>query len=221
MRFEYVFLDDLPPISADRLAELAWELDIADWEMNRTHWAIKDVNLYEVLIDAGIIQRGDAKTYSADEYSSQGPAATQLMVTPTVFAIPTAPREPRLVALMMPFAREFDEVADAIRGACEDADLQCERVDDVWDETTVIQEVFNLLFRSAVVVVDVTGRNSNVMYETGIAHTLGRSVVPIAQAVDHLPFDLAHHRALRYLPNTEGLLAMRSKLASRLRHLTA
>ncbi len=33
----------------DSLHKLEFELDIRDWELNRTHWAIKKVNLYKVL----------------------------------------------------------------------------------------------------------------------------------------------------------------------------
>src|SRR6185437_11053778 len=45
VRIEYeVQLID-PFLSADDLQQLAFELDIAKWELNRTHWAVKDVNL--------------------------------------------------------------------------------------------------------------------------------------------------------------------------------
>jgi len=59
------------------------------------------------------------------------------------------------------------------------------------------------------------------MYETGIAHTLGRHVVPISRTNGKLPFDLAHHRALSYDVDEEGLAEMREKLERRLRRLTA
>ncbi len=36
-------------LTADELHELAFELDISKWEMNRTHWAVKDVNLVKEL----------------------------------------------------------------------------------------------------------------------------------------------------------------------------
>jgi hypothetical protein len=65
-------------------------------------------------------------------------------------------------------------------------------------------------------VVDFTDRNPNVMYETGIAHTLGKTVVPITQSIDDVPFDISHHRVLPYLSNREGLEELRSKLAARL-----
>lgn len=36
-------------LTAEELHELAFELDISKWEMNRTHWAVKDVNLVKEL----------------------------------------------------------------------------------------------------------------------------------------------------------------------------
>ena len=108
---------------------------------------------------------------------------------------------------MMPFAMDFDATYKAIKGSCKDAGLRPLRADDIWEESTVVQDIFNLIFRAQVVIVDFTGKNSNVMYETGIAHTLGKHVVPIAQSLDDVPFDMRHHRVLRYLPNAEGLLS--------------
>lgn len=126
---------------------------------------------------------------------------------------------PSLVSVMMPFSGGFETVYATIQSACKEVGLKCERADDVWEESTIIQDIFNLIFRSAIVIVDLTGRNSNVLYETGIAHTLGRPVVPISQSLDALPFDLAHHRTLAYLPNEQGLAEMKKKLERRLRNL--
>lgn len=46
---EYLFHDNIPPISFDSIREYIEDLDIRNWEMNRTHWAIKDADLYSVL----------------------------------------------------------------------------------------------------------------------------------------------------------------------------
>ncbi len=46
----------------------------------------------------------------------------------------------------------------------------------------------------ASLVADLTGRNPNVMYEVGIAHTVGKPVIMVTQDIDDVPFDL---RALR------------------------
>ena len=84
-----------------------------------------------------------------------------------------------------------------------------------------MQDVFNLIFRSNVVVVDFTNKNPNVMYETGIAHTLGKHVIPISQSLDDVPFDMKHHRVLKYLPNDQGMAALESALTTKLRQVSA
>lgn len=45
---------EVPPIPFDAIEPLQASLDIRAWELNRTHWAIKDEDLYQVLTDAGI-----------------------------------------------------------------------------------------------------------------------------------------------------------------------
>ena len=89
------------------------------------------------------------------------------------------------------------------------------RAKDIWLHSAVIQDVFSLIFRSAIVVCDFTGKNPNVFYEAGIAHTLGKHVVPITQADADIPFDLRHHRYLSYLNNGEGREQLRNGLNQR------
>jgi integrase len=155
-------------------------------------------------------------TYRIDQEST----GRKITFVPTVFQIPQAELERDLVAVMMPFAAEFNPVFDAMRKAADDCGLRCLRVSDIWEEAAIIQEIFNLLYRANIVIVDFTRRNANVMYETGIAHTLGKSVVPITQSMDDIPFDIKHHRILHYLPNREGLDELRSKLAARLGYIS-
>lgn len=153
------------------------------------------------------------------EYVSARPAERRITFAPNVFAVPDVPVEPDLVSAMMPMSRDFSGTYAAIQRACKGAGLRCLRADDIWDESVIVQDIFNLVFQSQIVIVDFSGRNANVMYETGIAHTLGKHVVPISQALDDVPFDLRHHRVLRYLNNAQGLRELERKLASRLRRL--
>ena len=120
---------------------------------------------------------------------------------------------------MMPFDASFDPVYATIGHLCKELDLKCSRADDIFDESELIQDVFSLIYRSAVVVCDFTGSNPNVYYEAGIAHTLGRPVVPLTQFDAHVTFDLKHHRFIRYLNNTQGLQELKPKLQRRLRRL--
>ncbi len=84
-----------------------------------------------------------------------------------------------------------------------------------------MQDIFNLILRRRIVVFDFSEKNPNVKNETGIAHTIGRPVVPLAQSIDHVPFDVRHHRVLKYLPNTEGLTQMRATLSGRIKKLAS
>lgn len=140
--------------------------------------------------------------------------------SPGVFNIPEKEVNPELVSVMMPFSSDFDDVYSSIQQACDDVNLNCIRADDIWEESVIIQDIFNLIFESSIVVADLTQKNPNVLYELGIAHTLGKHVIPITQSMDDVPFDLSHHRALKYLNNGEGRDAMQRDLSNRLKHLS-
>ncbi len=83
--------------------------------------------------------------------------------------------------------------------------------------SSFIQDIFDLIYCARIVIVDFTGRNPNVMYETGIAHTLGKEVIPICQNFEDIPSDLTHHRALKYLPNDEGYRTLFNELFKRIK----
>ena len=73
-----------------------------------------------------------------------------------------------------------------------------------------MQDIVELICTSKVVICDLSNKNANVLYEAGIAHTLGKEVILITQNIDDVPFDLRAFRWIRYLDNQEG----RSKLAA-------
>ncbi len=153
-------------------------------------------------------------------YISAKPAERKITFSPSVFSIPDGDVEDDLVAVMMPFAG-FDGVYQSIKNACSNSGLRCLRADDIWDHSSIIQDIFSLIYRAKIIIVDFSGKNPNVMYETGIAHTLGKIVVPLAQVVQDIPSDMVHHRALIYLKNGEGLQALETDLAKKLRTIGA
>ncbi len=159
----------------------------------------------------------ESATQTAGSVSAAGGA---IICRPEVFQRPTRPRSDTEIAVMMPFKAEFRSTYEAIQSACDALGLKAVRSDDIWINTTFIQDIFELIYCARVVVVDFSGRNPNVMYETGIAHTLGREVVPITRTISDVPSDIGHHRALEYLPNAEGLEALRQALKLRLGTIT-
>lgn len=140
---------------------------------------------------------------------------------PQSFIEANANVESDLVALIMPFDKAFNSVNDALKAACADAGYRALRPDDIWEKSTIMDEIINLLYRAVIVVADFTGRNPNVMYETGVSHTLGKLVIPISQTLDDIPFDVAHHRILHYSPTRTGLFDLQQRLSSKLSRVKA
>ncbi len=169
------------------------------WEPRRTHWAVKTADLYRSLL----------------RFFAESPAR------PSVFEIPShLPIDDDLVSVMMPLSGEFDKVYTSIKKAASDVNLRCQRADEIWTSPSIMQDVVNLITRSAAVIVDCTGKNPNVFYEMGIAHTIGRSVIPITQSESDIPFDITHLRYIPYLKNREGRQKLREELGGQLRELT-
>jgi hypothetical protein len=134
--------------------------------------------------------------------------------SPHVFAVPDKLQNEKLISVMLPFT--LSQTFKAVKDACIELDLECKKADDIWENSTFIQDIFELIFTSKIVIVDFTGKNPNVFYEVGIAHTLGKSVIPIAQSIDDVPSDLRQHRVLRYLPNSEGYARLTQELVKRI-----
>ncbi len=103
---------------------------------------------------------------------------------------------------IMPFAEEFDAVFGTVKAAANEA-MPDDSVDCFWlkDEHAagrITDDILDSLTTAAFCVADVTGRNANVMWETGYAMALGKPTLLIGQSVKSLPFDLQHHRVLQY-----------------------
>ena len=57
LQFRYEFVQECAPIPMEKVAELAWDLDIdvKNHENYRTHWAVKDIDLFAVLKQKGLL----------------------------------------------------------------------------------------------------------------------------------------------------------------------
>jgi hypothetical protein len=193
-----IYDPDMPPIPNRMVQGMARELAIANFQFERTHWSVKDADLFRVLM------------------KNLQPRRPR----PNVFQLaPLEAIDRGLVSVMMPFHPAFDAVYRALQETAAAVGLRCQRADDIWENPAIIQDVVSLIDRSRVVICDCTGRNPNVFYETGIAHTLGRDVILITQNAADIPFDVQHLRYVRYLDNREGLDELRERLRPRLADL--
>jgi hypothetical protein len=202
-QIEFELDTDVPPIANAVLESLAAPLHFViskrffdDFHTN--HWAVKDADLFRVLFTEGIGR-----------------------IKPTIFKLPEELVDPNLVAVMMPFSAEFNVVYATLQAAADTAGMRCLRADDIWDDDVIIQDVVKLIGTSRAVICDLTGKNANVFYEAGIAHTIGQDVILVAQHESDIPFDLRHIRHIKYLPNEQGLRELAQKVSNRLATLVS
>jgi hypothetical protein len=166
-----------------------------DWDWGRNHWAVKEVDLYRFLL------------------RNVNPRRQR----PSVFTIPEHEAiEAQLISVMMPFDAGFAPVYAAIQQAGLACGLLTRRADEIWEAPGIIQDVVSLIDRARIVVCDLTDKNPNVFYEAGIAHTLGREVIIIAQSEQDIPFDLRHLRHIPYRDGDDGLAALTLALQARI-----
>lgn len=173
------------------------DLGIRPGEHTRTHWAIKEGDLL-----GGLVR------LLAERARNDRP---RLFHTDW----PLPPLEH--VAVMMPFAPVYDDVYLAIRDACASHGLKAKRVDEIFGPNQVMDDVFRTIVQSRFVISDLTRRNPNVLYETGIAHARNCEVVMIVQDSEDVPFDLQHLRYVKYVHNRDGLHSLREKLTESIR----
>ena len=110
-----------------------------------------------------------------------------------------------LCFVLMPFTEEWSDriYKNYIRENIEKMGLQCLRADNLTGQI-IIEDIWVKINQAAFIIADVTGRNPNVMYELGIAHTLGKPFILITQEIDKIPFDFTHLRHYKYEDNYTG-----------------
>jgi hypothetical protein len=101
--------------------------------------------------------------------------------------------------VVMPFGAPWDHYyAQIYEPGIVGADLTPSRADDVFRAGSVLQDIVELLYRSSVVLADISENNRNVHYELGLAHALGKPTVMVAPKTLPLFFDVGQERMLTY-----------------------
>jgi len=184
----------IPRLTNSDIRAMASELRMDEWEFSRNHWAIKDVDLFQVLYRKKVGEQP----------------------VPRVFPLSRNPVNPRLISMMMPFAESSAETYRTVKAAVEMAGYECRRADDFWLHPHIMHDVVELITTSQVIICDLSGKNPNVFYEAGIAHMLGKEVILITQHESDVPFDLRPLRYISYLNNSEGRQDLAGKIVARL-----
>ena len=88
--------------------------------------------------------------------------------------------------IVMPFSQEWSaDVHRILASACEAADVRPVRGDDLFTPTDILEDIWQSINAADFVIADITGRNPNVLYEMGIAHTLAKPVLILSRQARH------------------------------------
>lgn len=143
----------------------------------------------------------------------------QSVVANPIFGRPERKQSYPDVFVLMPFKDELSLVyQDHIKSVATTLGLSAARADDFFSSGSIMRDVWEAIHGAKAVVADCTGRNPNVFYEIGIAHTIGKRVVLTAQSVEDIPFDLRHLRTIVYNYTPRGMQNFEKALLETLRN---
>jgi hypothetical protein len=133
----------------------------------------------------------------------------------------------RLAFVLMPFTEELTEIYQTVvKPTVEKKEfgLVCKRADDIKSNRAIIQDIWKSICEARIVIADMSNLNPNVMYELGIAHTIGKETVLLYQKTKQelrFPFDLSHIRRIEYENTMPGAKALESELCVTLSNVLA
>jgi hypothetical protein len=122
------------------------------------------------------------------------------------------------VVVLMPYVAALDEFyIHNIRRVTYALELTCERIKDTFYTNSLIKKVWSAVFHSQICIADCTGGDANTFYALGIANTLGKKCILIAQSIDDIPVDLRTERTIIYENTSAGMEQFEATLSDMLR----
>lgn len=107
-----------------------------------------------------------------------------------------------LIVCLMPFNNRFNKIYDNIKLVSKDQNYTCQRSDEEYiaSNTNLRKYIIELILKAKIVVAVLDGRNPNVFYEIGIAHSMGKLVLLLANVnnASEIPVDFQANRLILY-----------------------
>jgi len=100
--------------------------------------------------------------------------------------------------VVMPFTTELQYVYDVIKSTVEAHGLTCCRADETLEGRPAVEDIKDQISGADLVIVDFTGRNSNVYYEAGLADAWNKKWIILAQSTEDMTFNVRHIKAIIY-----------------------
>lgn len=101
------------------------------------------------------------------------------------------------VFMVMPFSEDYLALFEELKQRFAERYVFT-NAGDMDNQQNILRDIIEGLVNADVVIADVTGLNSNVFYELGLAHAMNKKVIIITQDIGELPFDIKAYRAHEY-----------------------
>ena len=105
--------------------------------------------------------------------------------------------------------------------AIKEAGFEPVRADELFTTGSVVEQIWEQIEKAKLLLADLSGKNPNVFYDSGLAHAAKKPVVFTASQVDDVPFDLRHLRVIIYdIREPEWATRLRRSVTDYLRNAT-
>jgi len=115
--------------------------------------------------------------------------------------------------LIFPFTKELLQVIDIIAGLAKEAGFKIIRRDELDIAHSVAESISSQIANCDLIIADVSKPTSNIFYEIGLAHAMGKPVIFLIQkGASEIPFDLRNYLFISYDMTSAGLDELRYSL---------
>lgn len=102
-----------------------------------------------------------------------------------------------IIFVITPFNDDFLALYEELKSYFSN-DYEFINAGDLDNQQNILKDIVEGIYKSSVVIADLTGLNANVFYELGLAHAMNKKVIIITQDIDSLAFDIKSYRANEY-----------------------
>ena len=124
-----------------------------------------------------------------------------------------APKKVQVLAIIPPSKTCEEHYTNSIKRLTYNLNIKCERTKDLFSNNSLLGKNWSALFHAQICIADCTGRDPNIFYALGIAHTIGKKCILISQSLEDIPVDLRQSPVIIYDQSPESLTQFEQTLS--------
>lgn len=202
-------------ISDKKIEHYKTELELKEYDMMREHLEKEITQLQKKLINS----TDDWENINHLPLSAQkkeydnGPIQNSSFIKRFGLSEKDASIDKKMVFLLTPFSNESVNVYLSIKNICSECGLNLYRGDEEFSHEDILANIIKYIVKSRIVIANIDGKNPNVFYELGIAHTLGKPTILVSKSIQDAPFDIQQNRIVLYENNDDLKLKLSRELS--------